>query len=142
MVASLLACGIDPNRTILFRQSDVPEHTQLAWLLAALCTTSQLQRMPQFREKSQRFGDCVNNLCANTFGDSFSYRHGNIPVCLLTYPVLQAADILLYRGTHVPVGDDQTTHMQMSADIATHFNNFYQCQYFPIPIQVCIAASS
>lgn len=102
MTASLLACGIDPTRAIVFQQSRVPEHTQLAWVLGCLTTMARLGHLPQYKEKSA--------------------TQKEIPLGLFVYPVLQAADILLYRATHVPVGEDQLQHIQLAADLAKIFN--------------------
>jgi tryptophanyl-tRNA synthetase len=101
--AILLAAGLDPGRCILFRQSDVPEHTELTWLLTAVTAHGDLNRMHQFREKSAAQRELV------TAG-------------LFLYPVLQAADVLVYRANEVPVGDDQRQHVELMRDIAIRFN--------------------
>uniref|UniRef100_F1L5A2 tryptophan--tRNA ligase n=2 Tax=Ascaris TaxID=6251 RepID=F1L5A2_ASCSU len=118
MTAGLLACGINPERTVLFQQSKVYEHTNLMFILGALQTVTKLQRLPQYKDKAKR------------------YKSGEAPVNLLIYPVLQAADVLLYKGTHVPVGDDQKQHMNLLTDLAVHFNSIVGVNYFPIPMQV------
>lgn len=118
MVAGLLACGVDPNRTIFFQQSAVFEHTNLMFILGMMQTVSQLKKLTHYKEKSAKFKDRC------------------IPVNLLIYPVLQTADILLYKSTHVPVGEDQTQHLRLSRDLASRFNNFYKVDYFPVPEQV------
>ncbi|KJH53035.1 tryptophan--tRNA ligase [Dictyocaulus viviparus] len=118
MAVSLLACGVDPNRTLLFRQSSVPQIAQLSWILGSLQTVSRLQRLTQYKEKASKFS------------------HRNIPLGLLIYPVLQAADVLMFKATHVPVGADQAQHMNLLVDIAENFNMRYQSSYFPLPIQV------
>jgi tryptophanyl-tRNA synthetase len=118
MAAGLVASGVDPERTVLFRQSAVPEHAELTWLLGCLETTARLQRMPQYKDKAAR------------------YKSGDVPVGLLTYPILQAADVLIYRATHVPVGEDQTQHMHIVSDLADHFNMQYKCEFFPKPVKV------
>jgi tryptophanyl-tRNA synthetase len=102
--ATLLAAGLDPGRCLLFRQSDVDEHTELAWLLASVTSYGELSRMHQFKEKSEQQRDFVS-------------------AGLLTYPVLQAADILLYRTDEVPVGEDQKQHLELTRDIAQRFNS-------------------
>jgi tryptophanyl-tRNA synthetase len=102
-VATLIACGIDPVRSTLFVQSHVPEHPRLAWVLECLTPYGDLRRMPQYRDKSA--------------------SHHGFGVGLLTYPVLQAADILLYRTDAVPVGEDQRQHLELARDIAERFNN-------------------
>jgi tryptophanyl-tRNA synthetase len=101
--ALLLACGIDPARSTLFIQSDVREHSELAWVLTCIARMGELRRMVQFKEKSK--------------GDSESVGAG-----VLTYPVLQAADVLLYRAHGVPVGEDQRQHIELMRDLALRFN--------------------
>lgn len=104
MTAALVACGIDPNRAILFNQAQVPAHAELQWLLNGTARMGWLNRMTQFKDKSGK----------NREGAS---------AALFTYPVLQAADVLLYQATHVPVGDDQKQHLELARDIAQKFNN-------------------
>src|SRR5215218_4783829 len=103
--AQLLALGVDPSRSTLFVQSHVPEHVQLSWVLECLARFGEASRMTQFKDKSQREG---------TEGSS---------VGLFTYPVLMAADILIYQADRVPVGDDQRQHLELTRDLATRFNN-------------------
>ncbi len=115
MAIELLACGIDPERATLFVQSHVPEHSELAWILATVTPYGELSRMTQFKEKSER-ADYVN--CG-----------------LFTYPVLMAADILLYKATHVPVGEDQIQHLELTREIVRRFNNrFGQTFAEPMPL--------
>jgi tryptophanyl-tRNA synthetase len=114
MAATLLACGIDPQRAILFNQARVPEHSELAWLLGGTARVGWLNRMTQWKDKAGK----------NREGQS---------VGLFTYPVLQAADVLLYRATHVPVGDDQKQHLELARDIATKFNGDFGVDLFPLP---------
>jgi tryptophanyl-tRNA synthetase len=114
MAAALIASGIDPARAILFAQSDVPEHSQLAWLLQCTARMGWLSRMTQFKDKSGK----------NREGSS---------VGLFTYPVLQAADILLYRASHVPVGEDQKQHIELARDIAIKFNTDLDIELFVPP---------
>jgi tryptophanyl-tRNA synthetase len=104
--AMLIAAGLDPERCILFRQSDVREHTELCWLLCAVTPYGDLQRMHQFKEKSERERELVRT-------------------SLFLYPALQAADILLYKTNEVPVGDDQRQHVELSREIARRFNAVY-----------------
>ena len=98
MAASLLGCGLDPDKCILFQQSRVPEHTELSWILGCLCTMPALARLPQFKEKSSNLKD--------------------VPLGLYVYPVLQSADILLYKGTDVPVGEDQMQNVQIAQKLS------------------------
>ncbi len=105
-VALYTACGIDPERSGLFVQSQVIEHAQLAWVLNCYAQMGELNRMTQFKDKSSKHAN-------------------NINVGLFSYPVLQAADILLYQADKVPVGDDQKQHLELTRDIATRFNNIY-----------------
>ncbi|WP_442929141.1 tryptophan--tRNA ligase [Modestobacter sp. VKM Ac-2983] len=105
--AQLLALGVDPDRSALFVQSHVPEHAQLAWVLQCLTGFGEASRMTQFKDKSSREGA------------------GTTSVGLFTYPVLQAADILLYQAARVPVGEDQRQHLELTRDLATRFNGRY-----------------
>ena len=114
MAAALIACGIDPARAILFNQARVPAHAELAWLLFCTARIGWLNRMTQFKEKSGK----------NREGAS---------VGLFSYPVLQAADVLIYQATHVPVGDDQKQHLELARDIATKFNLDTDTQTFTLP---------
>jgi tryptophanyl-tRNA synthetase len=113
MAAALLALGLDPERCTLFVQSHRPEHTELAWLLMTVTPVSWLERTPTYKEKKQDQPDDVN--------------HG-----LLTYPVLQAADIVIYKASTVPVGKDQAAHLELSREIVRAFNNRYG-ETFPEP---------
>ncbi|WP_239806336.1 tryptophan--tRNA ligase [Croceicoccus hydrothermalis] len=104
MAAALIACGVDTDRAVLFNQTQVPAHAEMQWLLNGTARIGWLNRMTQFKDKSGK----------NREGAS---------VALFTYPVLQAADVLLYQATHVPVGDDQKQHLELARDIAQKFNN-------------------
>ena len=115
LLAVLIAAGLDPSRCTLFVQSHVPYHAQLSWLLECVATYVELTRMTQFKEKAER---------------QEGYRVG-----LLTYPVLMAADILLYQTDQVPVGDDQRQHLELARDLAERFNNRYGA-VFTIPVGV------
>jgi tryptophanyl-tRNA synthetase len=110
--AILLAAGLDPERCILFRQADVPEHTELSWLLSGITPLGELNRMHQFRDKS------LNRALA--------------PAGLLFYPVLQAADVLLYRTHEVPIGEDQREHLELMRDLARRFNERFG-EVFVVP---------
>ncbi|WP_324809568.1 tryptophan--tRNA ligase [Sphingomonas sp. LY29] len=114
MAAALIASGIDPDKSTLFAQSAVPGHAELAWILQCTARMGWLNRMTQFKEKSGK----------NKEGSS---------VGLFTYPVLQAADVLLYRATHVPVGEDQKQHIELARDIALKFNNDFDTELFVAP---------
>jgi tryptophanyl-tRNA synthetase len=115
MAIGLLAAGIDPDRAILFVQSHVPEHAELQWLLNTVTPIGELERMTQFKDKSQRFE--------------------SVPAGLLNYPVLMAADILLYRADLVPVGDDQVQHLELTREIARKWNAEFGggTDFFPEP---------
>ncbi|MET3472461.1 MULTISPECIES: tryptophan--tRNA ligase [Novosphingobium] len=113
MVAALVSCGIDPDRSILFNQAQVPAHAELQWLLNGTARMGWLNRMTQWKDKAGK----------NREGAS---------VALFTYPVLQAADVLLYQATHVPVGDDQKQHLELARDIAQKFNNDFASEDAPV----------
>ncbi|WP_199504101.1 tryptophan--tRNA ligase [Qipengyuania sp. YIM B01966] len=113
MVAALVACGIDPARSILFNQAQVPAHAELQWLLNGTARMGWLNRMTQWKDKAGK----------NREGAS---------VALFTYPVLQAADVLLYQATHVPVGEDQKQHLELARDIAQKFNNDFAAPDAPV----------
>ena len=119
MVAALVACEIDPARSILFNQAQVPAHAELQWLLSGTARMGWLARMTQFKDKSGK----------NREGAS---------IALLTYPVLQAADVLLYQATHVPVGEDQKQHLELARDIAQKFNNDFGAgtEIFTLPAPI------
>jgi len=113
LVATLVACGLDPDKTILFNQAQVPQHPELQWLLSGTARMGWLNRMTQWKDKAGK----------NREGQS---------VALFTYPVLQAADVLLYQATHVPVGEDQKQHLELARDIAQKFNNDFGTEDSPI----------
>jgi tryptophanyl-tRNA synthetase len=114
MAAALIASGIDPERSIVFAQSAVPAHSELCWILNGTARMGWLNRMTQWKDKAGK----------NREGAS---------VALFDYPVLQAADILLYRATHVPVGEDQKQHVELTRDIALKFNTDYDTDLFVVP---------
>jgi len=114
MAAALIASGIDPAKSIIFRQSALPAHSELAWILQGTARMGWLNRMTQWKDKAGK----------NQEGSS---------VGLFTYPVLQAADILLYKATHVPVGEDQKQHVELTRDIAIKFNNDFDVELFVPP---------
>ena len=111
--ANLIACGVDPEKAVLFVQSDVPEHTELTWVLLCVARMGELRRMIQFKEKSK--------------GETES-----VGVGLFTYPVLQAADVLLYKANGVPVGEDQRQHIELMRDIGLRFNQTFR-EVFVLP---------
>jgi tryptophanyl-tRNA synthetase len=113
MAVGLLAAGLDPARSTLFVQSHVPQHAELMWLLNTVTPLGELERMTQFKDKAA--------------------RQESVPAGLLNYPVLQAADILLYRADRVPVGEDQLQHLELSREIARRFNARFGEAYFPEP---------
>jgi len=113
MVAALVACGVDPDRSILFNQAQVPQHAELQWLLNGTARMGWLNRMTQWKDKAGK----------NREGAS---------IALFTYPVLQAADVLLYQATHVPVGEDQKQHLELARDIAQKFNNDFATEDAPV----------
>lgn len=116
MAIGLLAAGVDPERSILFVQSHVPEHTELQWMFMTVTPVGELERMTQFKDKAQRLE--------------------SVPAGLLSYPVLQAADILLYRADGVPVGEDQLQHLELTREIARKWNQLFspsETPYFPEP---------
>ncbi len=114
VAALYLAAGIDPEVSTLLLQSQVPQHTELAWILACLTPVGWLQRMTQFKDRSRRHG-------AEAIGSG-----------VFIYPVLMAADILLYKARYVPVGEDQRQHMELTRDLAARFNHLYG-ETFPVP---------
>jgi len=114
VTASLLAAGISPEQSILFNQSRVPQHAQLAWIFNCVAKLGWLNRMTQFKEKAGK-------------------NRENASVGLYSYPTLMAADILTYRATHVPVGEDQKQHLELTRDIAQAFNSAYETDFFPLP---------
>ncbi|MDE0877675.1 MAG: tryptophan--tRNA ligase [Sphingomonas bacterium] len=114
ITATLVAAGIDPDRSILFNQTRVPAHSELSWLLNTVARVGWLNRMTQFKDKAGK----------NREGAS---------VGLYDYPVLMAADVLLYNSTHVPVGEDQKQHLELARDIATKFNGDYETDLFTLP---------
>jgi tryptophanyl-tRNA synthetase len=117
----LLAAGVDPERSTLYVQSMVPEHTELAWILGTVTLYGDLGRMTQFKDKS-------------------ADQQHNVNVGLFTYPVLQAADILLYRAAVVPVGEDQVQHLELSRDTARRWNRRFGEDFFPQPKPVLTPA--
>ena len=114
ITAAYIAAGIDPERCVLFAQSGVAAHSELSWILSCHTPLGWLNRMTQFKEKAGKHRD-------------------NAGLGLYAYPVLMAADILLYKATHVPVGEDQKQHLELSRDIAGAFNRTYAVDFFPLP---------
>lgn len=114
VTAAYIAAGVDPERVTIFNQSAVAAHSELAWIFSCHTPLGWLNRMTQFKEKAGK-------------------NRENAVLGLYSYPVLMAADILLYRATHVPVGEDQKQHLELARDIAGAFNRAYGCEYFPLP---------
>ncbi|CAF0826555.1 unnamed protein product [Adineta steineri] len=111
--ASLIACGIDPKRSIIYRQSDLYHHTQLAWLLGTLTTVQKVAHIPTYKSKVK--------------------DESSIPLGLILYPVLQSADILLFKTTHLPIGEDQIPHLQLCTYMIEKFYHYYKQNIFPVP---------
>ncbi|UAB89318.1 tryptophan--tRNA ligase [Ruegeria sp. SCSIO 43209] len=111
--AGFIAAGLDPEKSILFNQSQVPEHTQLAWIFNCIARIGWMQRMTQFKDKAGKNAQ-------------------NASLGLFAYPALMAADILVYHATHVPVGEDQKQHLELTRDIAIKFNHDYGVDFFPV----------
>lgn len=113
LAAALLACGISPERSTLFIQSQVPQHTELTWLLCCIAPKQQLDWMTQYKDKAK--------------------KNKTVTLGLFSYPVLMAADILLYQSTSIPVGDDQRQHLELARRLARSFNKKFKQNFFPIP---------
>ncbi|KAJ3152976.1 hypothetical protein HDU86_005431 [Geranomyces michiganensis] len=157
MAACLLACGLDPAKSVLFRQSKVPEHSELAWILFCRTPIGWLSRMHQWKTKLQMLqqsnpptGSAPTTTASATLNlasleASNSGEDGalaGLNVGLFTYPVLQAADILIYRATQVPIGEDQVQHMELASMAARSFNSHYKKEVFPIPRGIFASSSS
>ena len=113
VAAGMLASGIDPSRSVLFNQSQVPEHTELAWIFNCVARVGWMNRMTQFKDKAGKNAEKAS-------------------LGLYAYPSLMAADILAYHATHVPVGEDQKQHVELTRDIAAKFNHDYGVDFFPL----------
>jgi tryptophanyl-tRNA synthetase len=123
VTAAFIAAGIDPEACVIFHQSAVPGHAQLAWVFNCVARMGWLNRMTQFKEKAGKHKE-------------------NASVGLFAYPALMAADILLYKGTHVPVGEDQKQHLELTRDIAQKFNNDFGREVFPITEPLILGAAT
>ena len=123
VTAAYLAAGVDPKRCIIFNQSQVAEHAELAWIFNCVARLGWLNRMTQFKEKAGKHRE-------------------NASVGLYAYPNLMAADILAYKATHVPVGEDQKQHLELTRDIAQKFNNDFAVELFPIPEPLIFGAAT
>jgi tryptophanyl-tRNA synthetase len=123
VTAAYIASGIDPERCVIFNQSAVPGHAELAWLLSCLTPLGWLNRMTQFKEKAGK-------------------QREEAGLGLFAYPVLMAADIILYKATHVPVGEDQKQHLELARDIAGAFNRRYGVEFFPLPEPMIFGAAT
>ncbi len=123
LCAGFIAAGVDPEKSILFNQSQVPEHTQMAWIFNCVARLGWMQRMTQFKDKAGKNAQ-------------------NASLGLLAYPALMAADILVYHATHVPVGEDQKQHLELTRDIAIKFNHDYGVDFFPVTEPVIEGAAT
>ncbi|ANB35895.1 tryptophan--tRNA ligase [Rhodovulum sulfidophilum] len=123
LTAGFIASGIDPTKSILFNQSAVPGHAQLGWIFNCVARLGWMQRMTQFKDKAGKNSE-------------------NVSLGLFAYPALMAADILVYHATHVPVGEDQKQHVELTRDIAIKFNNDYGTDFFPVPEPVIEGAAT
>jgi len=123
VAAAYIAAGIDPKRNIIFVQSHVSYHSELSWILSCFTPIGWLNRMTQFKDKAGK-------------------NKEKAPLGLYSYPVLMAADILLYKATKVPVGDDQKQHLELSRNISQAFNRFYETDFFPIPDPLIIGTAA
>ena len=123
LAAGFIASGVDPERSILFNQSQVPGHAQLAWIFDCVARLGWMNRMTQFKDKAGKNAEAVS-------------------LGLFAYPALMAADILLYHATHVPVGEDQKQHVELTRDIAAKFNHDYGTEFFPVPEPVIEGAAT
>ncbi|MCC7017420.1 MAG: tryptophan--tRNA ligase [Rhodospirillales bacterium] len=123
VAAAMIASGIDAERNVVFNQSQVPAHAELAWIFACVARMGWLNRMTQFKEKAGKDKE-------------------NASVGLFAYPTLMAADILAYRATHVPVGEDQKQHLELARDIAQKFNNDFGVAFFPVPEPLIFGAAT
>ncbi|KAJ3715690.1 hypothetical protein C8R42DRAFT_679974 [Lentinula raphanica] len=129
MLAVLLAIGLDPRRSIIFHQDDNPNHTELAWIFNCTTAMGKLRRMTTWKSRLA---------ASKNQGDDADIDEAGLNLGLFAYPVLQAADILAYKATHVPVGDDQTQHLELSRVIADQFNRNFKADkpLFPLPTQL------
>jgi len=123
LCAGYIAAGLDPEKSILFNQSQVPEHTQLAWIFNCVARMGWMQRMTQWKDKAGK-------------------NQQNASLGLFAYPALMAADILCYHATHVPVGEDQKQHIELAREIAAKFNHDYDQEFFPITEPVIEGAAT
>ncbi len=132
VAALYLACGIDPKKAHIFVQSENPDHASLAWILNCITSMGQLSRMTQYKDKVNRLGEALNTLVPdNKFIESVATTVGSVG--LFDYPVLMAADILLYQTDEVPVGEDQKQHIELTRDLAEKFNRTYG-EVFKLPV--------
>ncbi len=123
LAAAFLACGIDPARSILFNQSQVPAHAELGWIFNCVARLGWLNRMTQFKDKAGKNAEAAS-------------------IGLYAYPALMAADILVYHATQVPVGEDQKQHVELTRDIAAKFNHDFGVEFFPLPEPVIEGAAT
>ncbi|KAI9310968.1 tryptophanyl-tRNA synthetase [Dichotomocladium elegans] len=133
MAMSLLACGVDPDRSVLFEQSRVRAHTELAWIFNCLTPVGWLGRMTQWKTKMESSRGKLSSHAEILADESLTT---GLKMGLFDYPVLQNADILLYKATHVPVGQDQLQHIELARDTAQLFNKTFKTDFFPKPIPI------
>lgn len=124
MLAALLACGVDPNRTTLYMQENVLQHAELAWYFNTLSSVGRLHRMTTWKSRLA---------VARNANSEDEVSEADLRLGLFAYPVLQAADVALYKTTLVPVGEDQTQHLELARDTAEAFNRTFGADVFPIP---------
>ncbi|KAJ2375448.1 Tryptophan--tRNA ligase, mitochondrial [Coemansia sp. RSA 2607] len=132
MAAALISCGVDPEKSVLFRQSTVPQHSQLHWVLGTITPVGWLNRMTQWKSKLQQQHQNEELPDQQQLNVHSSAAQGLL-TGLFTYPVLMASDVLLYKATHIPVGEDQVQHIELARDISIHFNKTFKTRMFPLP---------
>lgn len=131
--AIYIACGLDVKKSVIFVQSEIAEHSELSWVLGTLTPLGWLNRMTQFKEKTQNYHSLLEGESNNTAKQRDSVGGQNEKLGLYSYPVLMAADILLYKSDLVPVGEDQKQHLELTRDIAGAFNRQFGQEYFKLP---------
>jgi tryptophanyl-tRNA synthetase len=144
--AAFIACGVDPKKSAIFPQSAIAAHSELAWILGCFTPLGWLDRMTQFKSsdakktKIEKMYDHPTSVAAREAEKARKENPGNLG--LYSYPVLMAADILVYKATHVPVGEDQKQHLELCRDIAGAFNRYYKQEFFPLPDPIILKHAS